>query len=182
MQARALYHLMPEPMIGDRLYPLNTLKHLAPEAFEKHRKKYDGRESLLDRQIPPLHCRWNDVLHLSPVHPALIREAKRKLGLFWPAKGRQVGVVCPEQLGMTSENTVIWPFNDTRKVALHTTAEPFLPYDPVLLDDLSEVPDRTIRYLEEAAQTDAPTFLFVGIPHILFRGTIRREDITVITV
>ncbi len=182
MQTTALYHLMPQPMIGDRLYPLNALKALAPEVFERHRKKYEGRESLLERRIPPLNCLWNDVLHLSPVHPALIRDAKLQLGLPWPAKGRQVGVVHPEKLGMTSENTVIWPFDKTEKVSLRAPAEPLLPYDPALLEDLRQIPDRTIRYLEEARRTGEPTFLFVGIPHVLFRGSISRRHIAVITV
>jgi hypothetical protein len=182
MDVRALCHLMPSPMIGETLYPLNTLKHLAPEAYERHRQKYEGRESLLERPIPPLNCLWNDVLHLSPAHPALMRDARRKLGLPWPAKGRQVGIVDPEKLRITVENTVISLNRDTRKVALRKSAEPFLPFDAALLGDLAQMPDRAIRYLKNIKRTGEPAFLFVGIPHVLYRGTIQLSDITVITV
>jgi hypothetical protein len=182
MTRRVLYHLMPSPMIGDTLYPLNRLKAVDRAAHDRHLQKYTGREGLLERPIPPLNCLWNDVLHLSPVHPALIRDATLKLGLPWPANGRQVGIVDPGQLGMAAENTVIFPNSDTRKVALRRATEPYLPFDPALLDDLARIPDRTILYLEEVKRTGQTAFLFVGIPHVLFRGTIELKDITVITV
>ena len=65
-------------MIGTILYSLNQLKNIYPEQYEKHIKKYKSRESLLATEIPPLHCLWNDVLHLTTILPD---EIKKNLAL-----------------------------------------------------------------------------------------------------
>jgi hypothetical protein len=182
MHKPMLYHLMPSPLIGDTLYPLNRLKHLSPDTYRHQVAKYRGRDALLERRIPLLDCLWNDVLHLSPVHPALIRDAKLQAGLTWPAKGRAVGIVDPDRIGMTAENTVIWRNTDTTKTDLRATPEGFSPFRTEDLADLRHLPAPTLRYFAEMKQTGEPTFLFVGIPHVLFLGAIRVDHITVITV
>jgi hypothetical protein len=168
MHKPMLYHLMPSPLIGDTLYPLNRLKHLSPDTYRQRAAKYRGRDELL---------------HLSPVHPALIRDAKLQVGLTWPAKGRAVGIVDPDRIGMTAENTVIWRNAETTKSSdLRAAPEGFSPFRTEDLADLRHLPAPTLRYFAEMKQTGEPTFLFVGIPHILFLGAIRVDDITVITI
>jgi hypothetical protein len=183
MNPAALYHLLPSPLSGDTLYPLNRLKELAPEIYRQHVAKYKNREELLERRIPFLDCLWNDVLHLSPVHPALIRNAKLKVGLTWPANGRAVCVVNPDHVGMTAQNTVIWHNEGTTaKSDLGATPHGFSPFLAASIPELSRLPEKTLDYYAESKRTAEPTFLFVGIPHILYRGAIRVEDTQVIVV
>jgi hypothetical protein len=183
MEPQSLYHFLPSPLIGDTIYPLNCLKRLDPELYHRHAAKYQGREELLQRRIPLLDCLWNDVLHLSPVHPALIRDAKLQLGLTWPPKGRAVCVVDPDSVGMTAQNTVIWR-NDgtTRKTDLRITPDCFSPFSAHAVPELRHVPPQTLEYFAETKRTGEPTFLFVGISHILFLGAIKVRDTVVITV
>ena len=51
-------------MRGDVLYPLNTLRGLYPDVFERERGKYAGREALLELRIPILDVLCNNALHL----------------------------------------------------------------------------------------------------------------------
>lgn len=77
-----VYHFKPQGMFGDRLFPLNRLKDQHPAVYEEHVKKYKGRERLLSREIPLLNCLWNDVLHISPIHPQLVMNTWRAEGLY----------------------------------------------------------------------------------------------------
>ena len=76
-----MYHWVPEPMVGSTLYPLNELEHRAPGAWRRERAKYDSRKHVLQEPVPPLDRLWNDVLHLSTVHPAEIVAALEQVGL-----------------------------------------------------------------------------------------------------
>ena len=53
------------------------MKDQHPAVYEEHVKKYKGRERLLRREIPLLNCLWNDVLHISPIHPQLVMDTWR---------------------------------------------------------------------------------------------------------
>jgi hypothetical protein len=37
------------------------------ELYKKNVLKYEGREELLNVQVPILNCRWNDVIHFSAI-------------------------------------------------------------------------------------------------------------------
>lgn len=70
-----LYHMKPFDMRGDVLYPLNAMKDIYPDIYEKQIAKYDdhpSRKKLPLRRIPKLDCLWNDVIQCAPVHPHLI--------------------------------------------------------------------------------------------------------------
>jgi hypothetical protein len=76
----SLFHTAPNRMVGTVLYPLNELEDVDPETWRQERKKYAGREQVLEKRVLPLNCLWNDVLHLSAVHPADIIAALDDVG------------------------------------------------------------------------------------------------------
>ena len=177
-----LYHLLPDDLRGDALHPLNRLKDLHPDAHAWHMRKYRGREVLLERRVPGLDCLWNDVLHLSPVHPALIRDAKRGLGLGWPEGGRAVAVIDPERHGLTPDDTMVWLSPAREEGDLRASAEDFAPYSPSFVEANAHLPERTLAHYRSAKANGHPTFLFVGVPHILHRGAIDLREVEVIRV
>ena len=138
-----LYHLLPEPLVGEALLPLNRLAEAHPEIAARHRAKYAGREALLRRPVPPLGCLWGDVLHLSPVHPARVREALLAVGHRWPERGRPVAVVDPGRAGMTGENTALWLSPPGPRPLLDAAPEDFAPLDLAALERHRAVPPRT---------------------------------------
>src|SRR5213083_2344669 len=87
----SLFHFVPQRMVGTVLYPLNTLKKREPEAWRREVAKYEGRERVLEKPIPPLgclwndvlhfKCLWNDVLHFSTVHPSNVVAELKAVGL-----------------------------------------------------------------------------------------------------
>ena len=62
-------------MEGETLYPLNKLKDVYSNIYEEARSKYKGREAVMRHKIPYLNCLWNDVLHLTVVHPQKLKDA-----------------------------------------------------------------------------------------------------------
>ncbi|HVC08915.1 MAG TPA: hypothetical protein VNH15_03135 [Elusimicrobiota bacterium] len=86
-------------MMGKVLYPLNRLEAVYPDAAAKARAKYESREHLMAVRLPILDCLWNDVLHLSPLHPAKIKECLVETGcLKPPAPRRKFFVINPRAL------------------------------------------------------------------------------------
>ena len=177
-----LYHLLPDDLRGDVLHPLNRLEDLHPDVHARHVRKYRGREVLQERRVPELDCLWNDVLHLSPVHPALIRDAKLSLGLGWPKGGRAVVAIDPERHGLSADNTVVWLSPAREKGDFRASAEDYAPYSAAFVEASTHLPERTLDHFRSAKANGHPTFLFVGIPHILHRGSINLRNADVIQV
>jgi len=73
-------------MQGHVLLPLNELRDHWPEAYAREAKKYQGRETLMEKRVPVLGCLWNDVIHTSPVNPQIILDTFRQEGLYEFAK------------------------------------------------------------------------------------------------
>ncbi|UPT74966.1 MAG: HAMP domain-containing histidine kinase [Elusimicrobiota bacterium] len=67
MKRSALYHYVPDELVGETLYPLTRLADLHPRVAAEHALKYSGREHLMQVRLPILDCLWNDVLHLAPL-------------------------------------------------------------------------------------------------------------------
>jgi hypothetical protein len=79
--------------------------------------------------------------------------------------------------------------NDT-VLYLHLTTDPvvapnddeFVPYNTNLLPTLAHVPDWTKQYYAEQYASGQKPLRFLGIPHILHRGTIDTTNLPIITV
>lgn len=168
-----IYHVRPEKMIGNVLYPLNKLKELNAPAYENEKKKYKGREEIMKDIIPKLDCLWNDVIHFSPVHPNLIYKALTDAGLKYA--------------------NLDWFKIDISKIAnipfviygnRYETQE-LLPedFDKVLIKDyreLEEVPKEAISWYKDAAKNNYKPLLFRRIPHVLVKGGVDITDSEII--
>ena len=76
-----VYHLCSRDMRGTTLFPLNGLKDRYPDIYTRERKKYEGRESVLDWIVPGLGVRWADTVNLSGLDPRLLMAARVQLGV-----------------------------------------------------------------------------------------------------
>jgi hypothetical protein len=60
---------------------------------------------------------------------------------------------------------------DTRAAVIALDASTFIPFDPRTLDEYRAIPDATKTYYRAHAH-DERLFVFEGIPHVLYRGTL----------
>ncbi|HID53593.1 MAG TPA: hypothetical protein EYP41_16365 [Anaerolineae bacterium] len=175
-----IYHIVPKKFTGSILYPLNQLKHKYPELYAAHVKKYEGREILLEREIPMLNCLWNDVLHFSPVHPAKICQALWEAG-FQPSIF-QVYKIDPDAFGFNFQNTVIYLSPPRKKGDFSVRETDFERYSQQKLAQISDVPPATIAYFKQAKKRGERPFLFNHVPHILYRGIINTNKAKIIPI
>ena len=168
-----LYHWVPKNMTGSVLYPLNELKHNYPNIYAEAVKKYEGREHLLTDKVEILDCLWNDVLHLSPIHPSQIQAAYR-------ANGKSINLRCfqIDAGSLDPAKTVIYydPMDRSKKYDLTTWGR----FSPEKLEQLGTLPDKTKAYYKACFDDDERPLLFAGVPHILYQGSIDITDLTIV--
>jgi hypothetical protein len=104
---RYVYHFKPKNMVGDTLFPLFTLRETHPEIYAEHVKKYRGREDILEVRIPLLDCWWNEVLHLSPLHPQKVIDCWRARGLLEHANRPLPVEVYKVPVALLNESTTV---------------------------------------------------------------------------
>ncbi len=169
-----LYHRVPPTMVGTKLYPLNTLKTLHPEAFETHVQKYAGRERLMRELIPRLGCLWNDVLFTSAVPPQEFCKAYYGAG-FPRLRPMRFFRIDPQALD--DRNFMVLTrmrVNEPRGYALYRHAD---------LPSYASIPRETYVYWEsEKASGNNRPFLWMHIPHILYKGPIDVSGLEIIEV
>jgi hypothetical protein len=173
-----LYHRVHKDMEGNILYPLNQLKDKFPDLYVQKKKKYDGREHVMDTKITPLDCLWNDVLFFSPVHPQEIKKALMEAGRKeeFNAQYYQINADSLEQ-----ENTTIYLYKNTIE-NFGIIPEDFVYYSPDKINNYVSVPDKTKQYFRDAYEQDRRPLLYVGIPHILYKGTLDISNSPIISV
>src|SRR5882724_4547859 len=76
-----VYHLCAPDMRGTTLYPLDDLRLRHPDAYEREREKWRGRESVLDFPVPHLGVPWARTVNLSGLDPRHLVAARRRLGV-----------------------------------------------------------------------------------------------------
>jgi len=169
--------MVPVDQIGTTLYPLNQLRDVQPELYKTKASKYDGREYIMERQIPILHCLWNDVLHLSPVPSQELKAALLETGM----PERTFSYYQIDLASLDVDDTVLYLHLTTDPVVAPNDNE-FVPYNIDLLPTLAHVPDWTKKYFAEQYASGEKPLRFLGIPHILHRGTIDTTNLPIITV
>lgn len=181
MTSPKLYHFVPANMVGDVLHPLNALREIEPRVYDEHVAKYEGREALLEQVIPPLGVLWNDVLHLSPVHPTEIRDGLVAAGFSWWADGIDCLEIDPACIGMDRSNACL---RHTRVPDDPRPAEgdPYETYSPEAVSLQSAMPEPVLGYYRACFEAGRRPLLFLGITHVLFKGSIRVGDAVVIHV
>lgn len=174
MDNQFVYHRKSKDFIGDVIYPLNQLPFLEIKVREQN--KYKGREALLEVNIPPLNCLWNDVIHCSPVHPTEVWDALRHAGFTPPSVSYfavPVSLLSPTQtiifLSSTQPNNRYAPEN-------------YLQFTPENLKSHQCLPKATQEYYTTCKTEGRNPLVYVGIPHILYLGLIQIKDCEVIEV
>lgn len=160
-------------MQGEALYPLNELKNVYPDRYEVEKSKYEGREAVMRQRIPFLNCLWNDVLHLTAVHPRDIKEAlstERNFKAF---------VINPHSLDMEKTVVYLYQYKDT---ALKMNKKNFTQYNPDSIEQYAQLPEATKEYYQEMKQKGERPLLFVRVPHILYKGSIDTSDLEIVEV
>lgn len=159
-------------MRGNILYPLNVLKEKHPETYACQILKYKGREFLLHRQIPELNCLWNDVLHLSPVHPKSISDSLKAAGFKYPPSQYydiDFSTLDPEMclIMVALADGSGRCYSKTKANNLHV---------------LADIPEDTVNYYKRCFANKEQPLLFAGIPHILYKGNIDVSKCEIVTV
>jgi hypothetical protein len=172
-----LYHMVPENMKGTTLYPLNELRMRQPEVYREAIKKYKGREGVLKIRIPTLDCLWNDVLHMTAVHPEKIRDYFKLTGVVQ----RKTKWFKLDPYDLDPEKGTIYLYNEWRMGGKNNfSAKNFVPFAPLDLRKYNFFPQKTLDYLMEEVEAGRQPFMFHHVPHVLYKGSISVKGVKVI--
>ena len=177
-------------MRGAVLYPLNRLEGIYPDLYEEWKQNYVTRPDIAALRIPPLdNCLWNDVLHMSPVHPARLKAALAKAGHELHPEWRaffqiDASLLDPVSAVLYHMKEIFWSGRfdiDEASLKLGSECEAFRPE---LLESLSEIPELTRNHYASVQQSEGHPLYFLGIPHILYKGEIdtAQEGISIVEV
>jgi len=176
-----LYHRLPPVMEGSTLYPLNKLRGIFPDLFNKEVAKYIGRPHIVKQRITLFdNCLWNDVLFFTAVNPQDIYDARRNVG--W-------GDVSPQKYLKIDPSTLdstklgVYLFDPGRDGQLKSEKD-FEVYDNDELSSYAIIPQATKDYFKQELDSGKSNIklFFKYIPHILYKGSIDISDAEIITV
>ena len=173
-----VYHFKRPSMEGDTLYPLNRLKEIYPETFNNHASKYKGREVLMDRTLPLLNCLWNDVLHLSPIHPQKILDSWEKHGLKLGLKDFPVYKIPLDQL---DQNKIIYFDPHVGEYGnFEFSDEQVRPFNLEEYQEQKEVSKLQIDIWKKDRAEGRQMFWFSHTTHVLYQGVIDISSLDII--
>lgn len=161
-----LYHWKPRYFEGETIYPLNDLKEKYPAKYEHFVKNYEGREGLLARIIPALNCLWNDVIHLTAVHPKIVRKALIETGN--PQPPWESFEIDPTELDSSKLIVYLYPANDT----IPPSPQSYERFDITKMKQYEKLPNATKEYYHEMATRGKKPLIYHLVPHILYQGSI----------
>lgn len=178
-----VYHLVPNSMLGEKLIPLNQIKEIDAQLYEKYMDKYNNspdRKLLLERKVPKLNCRWNDVVHFSPLHPNHIYQAMKELNVNVPDEVKFYKIPIENLQG--NENAIYY-YNQKYY------GGPSAPISPSNIDllkiddyeELDKIPKETFDYFQRESNKRNRFGMFHLVPHILSMGQVSIENAEVIS-
>jgi hypothetical protein len=186
-----LYHAVPAEMVGKVLYPLHLLAEIAPVAYDRQRKKYTGREAVLEAPISSSGMRFNDTIHCAPIHPHHLYEVRRRLNLLPSTGGTHRGErlffrIPVERIRAHASFWYPWitPWINgypEEAVAAKPPLEEFEPFDPTRYRELTVLPQAHFAYLSQMKRKHRPPLMFVHIPHVLVAGPIDTDGLPTIS-
>ena len=178
-----IYHIKPVKMLGNTLYPLNTLRGISKDtyAYEFHSAKYTHRKILMELKIPVLNCLWNDVVHCSPIDFRQIYKALIKAG-HHKVKNIEFFKIPIELL--KNIEFVKYKYDkeifDIEKKAYVLTNEDIEPLTIGSYRELNELPNKTMEWYKQCAESGKGVpLLFRYTPHIFVKGNIPIKDVEV---
>lgn len=167
---RRLYHFVSRHMRGTTLYPLNQLKDIHPDVYQREAAKYIGREHVMETRVPTLGCLWNDVLFLSAVHPSELLRVAREAGV-------------PVSWNMRAFCFKLSAF-DTSKllVRFHRRRERprYEPFDPDKFSDYLNFATDSLEYYRERLAVGERPMLPAYVPHILYKSTLEITGVPIV--
>jgi hypothetical protein len=171
--SKYLYHFLPKGgMKGEVLYPLNALKDIMPEVYVRQVKKYEGREKTLKKTIPFLNCLWNDVLHLSPIHPQIVVDTMKAYGLYsQKMAGPFVVFQVPVEI-IAPETTVYFQDYNFDYQNFDLNKHKFWLFHPATYEEQSVVSVDQLRVWQEDKVAGRPLFWYSHTAHVLAKQTI----------
>ncbi|WP_062269173.1 hypothetical protein [Endozoicomonas arenosclerae] len=176
-----LYHRVPKTLKFDRLLPLNKLEHRDDELYEENNWKYLHRLEVKKKRVPHLNCLWNDVIHMTPVHPSAVNAALKQAG-FTPGNNSKWFEICPKTLGFSKQNSVIYLYPESAANSLESLPEDYLPFDLNQLKGLEVLRDEVEDYYRVSREKGERPLTFHLVPHVLYHGELLFEDMNIIEV
>lgn len=170
-----LYHLKPRKMRGEKLYPLNQLRIVAPDIYEQEELKYRDYARLREVFIPPLACYWGDVIFMVAVPPSEIKGAYIEAGgsegltLHYYAIDvatldlKALAVLMMDEEGVSSESEFLRRMEQ---------GEGFAAYEDMLWKSYSTLPANTVRYYSDMFACGQTPQIYRTVPHVFYKGTI----------
>ncbi|MDI9325261.1 MAG: hypothetical protein QM526_00525 [Alphaproteobacteria bacterium] len=177
MEKAYLYHRVPENMVGTHLFPLNSMRESHPDIFSLHVEKYKGREQNMEDVIPTLKCKWNDVIHFSPINPIEIKQALVDAGFVWNI----MSFYQIDPYVLDPEKTTIYLYNH-KNIDDDLDIKYFSNYNPNEIVCIQKLPERTKKYYKETYKKNEKTLVNAWVPHILYKGSIDVSNLPIITV
>ena len=176
LSGHSLYHVVPTAMAGNLLYPLNRLRALHADLAETAARKYEGREALMRARLPLLDCLWNDVIHLTPIHPSKTRRALEVAG--FPVREIEFFSIPPAAL---NAGAAVWFENSREKGPDYRLDEDdFSIFNERRYRELAAIPDIQHRYLEQAKRSGERPLFWARVPHVLYPGEIDVRGLKVV--
>ena len=173
-----VYHLCADDFRGTRLLPLNDLRGAYPEVYDRERAKWDGRESVLEWEVPHLGVPWGDTVNLAALDPVHLVEARRRLGVPFSQLLERRVVRIPvkriaDQPAVVYDGRSHWLNSRPGEDVPATPPEvEFTPFDVDVYEELAEVPDLHLDYLAERRDAGRLALGFVFIRHVLVVGPV----------
>ena len=166
-----LYHDVPENMKGNFLIPLNSMKKKNPSLYKDEVKKYKGRESLLKIKVPLLDCLWNDVVHLTAVHPRDLKKALVNSGMpkNITMKWFKINLKSLEQ-----DKTIVYLYK------YEDESKDYKKFNHSDLKKYGRIPANTKKYFKKCYNEGYIPLIFHLVPHILYKGEINIKNCDII--
>jgi len=169
-----LYHLCAQDFQGTTLYPLNGLRDRFPDLYEREKKKYAGRESVLEYVVPGLDMAWADTVNLSALNPRLLVGERQKLGIpFSHLLQRRLVCIPIERVtslpAVNYDSASHWVNSSPGRegVPLTPPENEFSQFDASLYQETLEVPRLHREYLVRQKERGELALGFVFVPHVL---------------
>ena len=170
-----IYHLKPEPFEGTCLIPLNLMDQNSI-LYQRHVRKYFGRETLMETIIPKLNCKWNDVVQFSAIDPQIILKKLKEIHSDLKFSNIEYFKVPIEEL--TTKYEIALFCRKTPKMKGHFTID---EDDIEILvqnayKESKNIPEATINYWQEVKQLNGNPLWFPYIPHVFVKGIIETSS------
>lgn len=174
-----LYHRVPYNLEGSILYPLNELKTKMPDIYKEHIQKYEGRREIMNLILPPFGCKWNDVLHLSTIHPDKFIEPYDNFFGFT----QKTSVFEIDPITLDQEQLMIFKNINPDLVGV----DKLLPdpnqwerFSEKALAEYQEIPEWTLRYYKAMKNREGLKLMHAGCAHVFYWGAIDISGIKII--